>query len=44
MGKFYDAAGKAFLHSVKFANFDFCSQFTMQYINAREGNVLTQNG
>ena len=44
MGEFHDAAGKAFLHAVKFADFDFCSKFAVQYINARERNVLAENG
>ena len=44
MGEFYDAAGKPFLHPVKFTDFNFCSNLAMQHVNPRKSDVLAENG
>ena len=44
MGEFHDPAGKAFLHSVKFADFDFCAELAVQHVNTRQRDVLAENG
>ena len=43
MGEFYNTAGKAFLHFIELADFNFGSKFAMQHINAGQRDVFPKD-